>query len=273
MVLGLSEPVLRGASFAAVLVAMAMAEALWPRRRLTLPRAARWRTNGALVVFDTLMVRVLAQTAAPFAAVAVAAFAGARGFGLLNMIVAPTWAKMIAAFLLLDLAVWAQHVAFHRIGVLWRFHAVHHADRDIDVTTALRFHPGEIAVSALYKSAVVLALGPPVVAVIVFEIALNACAMFNHANVALPAWLDRALRPLIVTPDLHRIHHSTDPREHNANFGFCLSVWDRLFGKFIAQPAAGHHGMTIGLAALQTAAPARLVWSLRAPFAFPARDS
>ena len=265
-VLGLAEPLLRGASFAVVLVAMGCAEALWPRRGRTVPRVARWRTNGALAALDTLLVRVLAQAAAPFAAVAVAAFAEARGIGLLNAAVAPPWTKVIAAFLLLDLAVWAQHVAFHRIAVLWRFHAVHHADRDIDVTTALRFHPGEIVVSALYKSVAVLALGPPVVAVIVFEIALNACAMFNHANVALPAWLDRALRPLVVTPDLHRIHHSTDPREHNSNFGFCLSVWDRLFGVFTAQPAAGQQGMTIGLAGNQTSAPARLVWSLRAPF-------
>jgi sterol desaturase/sphingolipid hydroxylase (fatty acid hydroxylase superfamily) len=170
---------------------------------------------------------------------------------------------------LLDFAIWLQHVLSHRVPALWQVHQVHHADRDFDVTTALRFHPVEIGLSMLYKVVWVLALGAPVAAVIIFEVILNAFAIFNHANVALPGRLDRALRVVIVTPDMHRVHHSVLAREHHNNFGFNLSVWDRVFGTYTAQPRDGHDGMTIGLPQFQSEAPARLAWSLSLPFKAP----
>jgi len=186
----------------------------------------------------------------------------------------PVTVEIIVALVVLDFAIWLQHVLSHRIPLLWRFHQMHHADTDIDVSTALRFHPLEIALSTLYKVAWVLLLGPSAVAVVLFEVILNGCAMFNHANVALPAWLDRIVRRLIVTPDMHRIHHSVLPREHHTNFGFNLSIWDRLLGTYTEQPAAGHVAMRIGLAEHAAADATRLAWCLVLPFrAKPARDN
>jgi sterol desaturase/sphingolipid hydroxylase (fatty acid hydroxylase superfamily) len=170
------------------------------------------------------------------------------------------------AVLVLDLAIWGQHWASHKVPLFWRLHQVHHADRDIDVTTAVRFHPVEIALSMLWKIVVVVPLGAPPLAVFLFEVILNACAMFNHANIALPQWLDRILRLLVVTPDMHRVHHSVLRREHNTNYGFNLSVWDRLFRTYTAQPEGGHQGMTIGLPPYQSEAPTRFGWSLWLPF-------
>jgi sterol desaturase/sphingolipid hydroxylase (fatty acid hydroxylase superfamily) len=178
----------------------------------------------------------------------------------------PDWIKILIALVMLDLAIWAQHLASHKIPVLWRLHQVHHADRDIDVTTAIRFHPVEIGLSMLWKMAVVIPLGASPLAVFLFEVILNGCAMFNHANIGLPRLLDWVLRLAIVTPDMHRVHHSVLRPEHDSNYGFNLSVWDRLFGTYTAQPKDGHLGMRIGLNPYQTTAPTHFGWSLWLPF-------
>jgi sterol desaturase/sphingolipid hydroxylase (fatty acid hydroxylase superfamily) len=195
-----------------------------------------------------------------------AAWSEARGIGLLNLVNLPGWLEAALAVVVLDFAIWLQHLLAHRIEALWLFHRMHHADVDFDVTTALRFHPVEIGLSMIYKVVWVIALGASPVAVLIFEVVLNGLAMFNHANVALPERVDRVLRQLVVTPDMHRVHHSVIAREHHSNFGFNLSVWDRMFRTYNAQPAAGHEAMTIGLQAWQSEAPARLGWSLRLPF-------
>ncbi|MDY7098154.1 MAG: sterol desaturase family protein, partial [Pseudomonadota bacterium] len=189
-----------------------------------------------------------------------------RGWGLLNLVALPFWVEVLIAIVLLDFAVWAQHVASHKIPILWRFHKVHHADRDIDVTTGARFHPVEILLSMLYKLACVIVLGPAAVAVFLFEVILNASAMFNHSNVRLPARFDALLRSLIVTPDMHRVHHSAIQRETDSNYGFFLSLWDKVFGVHIAQPELGHDRMVIGLDEYQDDAPSSLRWSLAEPF-------
>ena len=186
--------------------------------------------------------------------------------GLLNQVDWPYWLKVLIALLVLDLAIWFQHLVSHKVPIFWRLHQVHHADRDIDVTTAVRFHPVEIALSMLWKIAIVVPLGASPFAVFLFEVILNACAMFNHANIALPAWLDRGLRIFIVTPDMHRVHHSVLRSEHDRNFGFNLSLWDRLFRTYRAEPEAGQQGMTIGLTPYQSEAPTRFGWSLLLPF-------
>jgi sterol desaturase/sphingolipid hydroxylase (fatty acid hydroxylase superfamily) len=260
------EPVLRGAAFLGVLALMLGAEAVWPKRPRLNPRRKRWLTNLSLMGAGTILSRLMAVLPAPIAATAAAAFAAAHGFGLLHWLDWPSWIDGLTTLLALDFAVWVQHWAFHKSDTLWRLHSVHHADREIDATTALRFHPLEIGLSVLFKSAVVLALGAPIAAVIVFEVLLNACAMFNHANTSLPPALERAVRLVLVTPDLHRIHHSVRREEHDANFGFCLSLWDRVFGLLRPRPLDGDLGMTIGLAGHQDEQPAQLSWSLRAPF-------
>lgn len=260
------EPLIRGIAFGGVLALMLGAEALWPRRKRALARIQRWPTNLAFVALGGLVARLLVFLPAPLAGVTMAVFAERIGFGALNVIAAPVWLEMLAAILLLDLAIWVQHVAFHRIPQLWALHAVHHADRDIDATTALRFHPVEIAISTLYKAVVVAFVGAPVAAVLVFDVLLNACATFNHANLKLPAAAERALRLVLVTPDLHRVHHSIHADEHTSNYGFCLSIWDRLFGALREAPRGGHDGMIIGLSAYQSAAPARLLWSMALPW-------
>lgn len=264
------EVAIRFGVFVAVLIAMASAEALWPRRERTLSRARRWPANGGIVVLASALIRLLAWLAKlvslPLVAVAAAVLAEGNGWGVLNLIALPNWLEIAIALVVLDFSIWLQHLLAHRIPLLWRIHRMHHADRDFDVTTALRFHPLEIALSMLYKVAWVLILGAPVWAVIAFEIILNALAMFNHANVALPAVVDCILRVALVTPDMHRVHHSVRPGEHHANFGFNLSIWDRLFATYVAQPQDGHHGMTIGLPEFQTDQPAQLGWSLKLPF-------
>ena len=267
------EVVWRLGAFLAVFAVMALLERARPKRPLVLPRLMRWGTNLAIVVIDSLAVRLMAALPAilgavsvPLVAVAAAVLAGDWGWGLLNNVSWPAWLEVIVALLVLDFAIWFQHLASHKVPLLWRLHRVHHADRDIDVTTALRFHPVEIALSMLYKVAWVLVLGPSELAVILFEIILSGCAMFNHANLDLPRWLDRALRTLVVTPDMHRVHHSVRRAEHGSNYGFNLSTWDRLFRTYTAQPADGHQGMTIGLKPYQTEGPAHLGWSLWLPF-------
>lgn len=238
-----NEPAIRLAAFAGILAAMAALEALLPRRHRAFGRLRRWPNNLGVVVVNTVVLRLVFPTAA----VGVALAAEAHGVGLLPWLGLPQPMAVLAAVVLLDLAIYLQHVLFHAVPALWRLHRMHHADLDFDVTTALRFHPVEILLSMVIKLMVVVALGAPAVAVLVFEVLLNATAMFNHANLRLPAWLDRALRPVLVTPDMHRVHHSAVPQETDSNFGFNLALWDRLFGTYRAEPAAGHHAMTIGI--------------------------
>ena len=240
--------------FFGILFVMGLWETLAPRRALTVSRALRWANNLALVFFNSLILRLLF----PAAAVGVATFAAAQGWGLLNYYTLPLSASIILSIVAMDLVIYLQHVLVHAIPALWRLHRVHHADLDYDVTTGARFHPLEIALSMLIKIATIVVLGPPVVAVIVFEVILNALAMFNHGNVGLPAPLDRLLRWLIVTPDMHRVHHSIEDDETNSNFGFNLSWWDRLFGTYLAQPRAGHRAMTIGIRHFRAAK--QVVW-------------
>ena len=264
--LGQSDGLIRLAAFAAVFLLMAAIELIRPKRRLSVSKPRRWLTNLGIAGVDTLVLRLMAALAVPVAAVAAAFFAKERGLGLLNQVDWPYWVKLVIALLALDLAIWFQHLVSHKVPVFWRLHQVHHADRDIDVTTAVRFHPVEIALSMLWKIVVVIPLGASPFAVFLFEVILNACAMFNHANIALPAWLDRALRLFIVTPDMHRVHHSVLYREHDRNYGFNLSLWDRLFRTYLAQPEAGHQGMTIGLPPIRARRRPGSVGALWLPF-------
>jgi sterol desaturase/sphingolipid hydroxylase (fatty acid hydroxylase superfamily) len=264
--IGQSDGLIRLAVFTSVFVAMALIELLWPKRRLIVSKKKRWLTNIGISAAGTLLLRLMAMLAVPVAAIAAAFYAQAHQIGLLNQVACPQWVKVVIALLALDLAIWVQHLASHKIPIFWRLHQVHHADRDIDVTTAVRFHPVEIGLSMVWKIAVVVPLGASPLAVFLFEVILNACAMFNHANIALPVWLDRVLRLIVVTPDMHRVHHSVLHREHDSNYGFNLSVWDRLFRTYTAQPKAGHQGMTIGLTPYQSEAPTRFGWSLMLPF-------
>ena len=252
--------------FAGLFLVFALAEFLLPRRRLIASKGWRWFTNLGISATASLLLRLMAALAVPLTAVAAAYSAQQAGVGLLNTVDWPEWIKVVVALAVLDLAIWAQHLASHKIPILWRLHKVHHADRDIDVTTAVRFHPIEIGLSMLWKMAVVIPLGAPPFSVFLFEVILNGCAMFNHANLNLPQPLDRVLRLVIVTPDMHRVHHSVYRREHDSNYGFNLSIWDRMFKTYIPQPELGHDGMTIGLKEWQDERPADLVWALGVPF-------
>lgn len=243
-----NEPLLRLAVFLSVLAAMAGWELAAPRRRQDIPRVLRWTNNLALVVVDTIILRLTF----PILAVGLALIAQERGWGLFNALDLPLWLAVLLSILLLDLAIYVQHVLFHAVPGLWRLHRMHHADLEFDVTTGLRFHPVEIVLSMGIKLAVVAALGAPAVAVLLFEVLLNATALFNHANIRLPGGLDRVLRWFVVTPDMHRVHHSVIPSETNSNFGFNLPWWDRLLGTYRAQPKAGHDGMTIGIEQFRT---------------------
>ncbi len=263
---GISEGAFRLSVFAGVFLAMALLELLIPKRVPGAPKARRWLTNIAIGGIDSLIVRLMALFVIPLAAVAAAIWAEARGWGLFNLLALPAWLEIVLAVVILDLAIYGQHVASHKIPILWRLHKVHHSDVDFDVTTAIRFHPIEIALSMLYKIVLVLILGPLPVAVVIFEVILNGCAMFNHSNIALPKGLDRLLRLFLVTPDMHRVHHSAIHRETDSNYGFNLSWWDRLFGTYRPEPEKGHEGMTIGLPDYQSPAPTRLLWSLLLPF-------
>lgn len=242
------EQTIRLGAFLSVLVAMMLWELAAPRRRLEIPRLIRWTNNLALVALDTAILRL----AFPVLAVGLATMAEAQGWGLFNRLDLPLWLAILASILILDLAIYLQHVLFHAVPGLWRLHRMHHADLDFDATTGLRFHPVEILLSMLIKLAVVGAIGAPAVAVLAFEVILNATALFNHSNIALPQRIDRVLRWLLVTPDMHRVHHSTTPRETNSNYGFSLPWWDRAFGTYIAQPARGHEGMEIGIEQFRT---------------------
>ncbi|MCP5073465.1 MAG: sterol desaturase family protein [Rhodobacteraceae bacterium] len=259
-----TEATIRLSLFLGLFVLFAAAETLVPRRKRRQGRGSRWLTNWGLVVLDTALLRLMALTL-PLLAVGAAVDANAKGWGLFNTVNLPGWLEVLLAVVILDFLIWGQHVITHKIPILWRLHRVHHADRDMDVTTAIRFHPIEISLSMLLKIGAVYALGPSALAVILFEILLNGCAMFNHANLNLPPNLDRLTRLLLVTPDMHRVHHSNLRAEHDSNYGFSLSIWDRVFGTYNDQPQGGHDGMTVGLN-WQDDAPARLGWSLMLPF-------
>ena len=238
-----NEPVIRLSFFFGVLLLIALWEIAAPRRALSMSKPVRWASNLGIVALNTVVLRLLF----PLAAVAFAAVAAENGWGLLNLIEIHPLLALVIAIVVLDFFIWLQHVMVHAIPVLWRLHRMHHADLDYDLTTGARFHPLEIVLSMGIKFAAILLLGPPVLAVLLFEIILNAMAMFNHGNIRLPLGLDRLLRLLVVTPDMHRVHHSVQDDEANSNFGFNLSIWDRLFGTYKAQPDLGHEGMQIGL--------------------------
>jgi len=259
-----TEIPLRLAIFLGLFALFACAEHFAPRRARQLPRRGRWLTNLLMTGLNTLTLRALA-IGLPLLAVGAAMNAQANGWGLFNVTDLPRVLEIGLAILILDLAIWLQHLITHKIPVLWRLHRVHHADRDMDVTTAVRFHPVEIALSMLLKIGLIYLLGPSAVAVVLFEIILNGTAMFNHSNLRLPLPVDRILRRVLVTPDMHRVHHSTLRTEHDSNYGFALSIWDRLFGTYVAQPAEGHDEMNVGLH-WQDDRPARLGWSLLLPF-------
>ena len=248
--------------FLVLLISLILLESLFPKKNRTQGRLHRWMTNILIVVIDAIALRL----AFPIIAVGTALWAHNSGWGLFNIWNGPLWLELILAIILLDGVIYAQHVLTHRIPVLWALHKVHHTDRDLDVTSALRFHPVEILFSMAYKILWVVLLGPSVTAVIIFEVLLNGSAMFNHANLRLPLCLDKVLRPIIVTPDMHRVHHSVIEGETNSNYGFFLSIWDRIFRTYRPQPLAGHHEMTLGLTEHQHKGPNSLLWCLALPF-------
>jgi sterol desaturase/sphingolipid hydroxylase (fatty acid hydroxylase superfamily) len=256
------EIVIRIAAYAAVFVVLAVWELRAPRRQLVVGRKPRWPNNLAIFVIDGLAVRLLIPTAA----VGAALLASERGWGVLNALALPGWLSVIVGFVLLDFVIYLQHVVFHYVPMLWRLHRMHHADLDIDVTTGVRFHPVEILLSMLIKIAVVIAVGIPAIAVLIFEIVLNATSMFNHSNVALPPSLERIARWLVVTPQMHQVHHSIERIETDSNFGFNLPWWDRLFGTYRAAPAAGEQGVTIGLPIFRDPGELRVDRLLTQPF-------
>ncbi|MDN2581738.1 sterol desaturase family protein [Aquibium sp. ELW1220] len=262
----MSEAAIRLAAFLSIFAAMAAFELWSPRLERDEMRGAlksrRWFTNVAMVVLSSVLVRILF----PAAAVGAALWAQTQGLGLFRLAGIDPVLAGIAGFVILDLAVWLEHWASHRIPILWRIHRMHHADTGFDLTTALRFHPLEIVLSMVWKAAIVVVLGVPVVAVLVFEIVLNGMAMFNHANARLPLGLDRVLRRFVVTPDMHRVHHSSIPAETDSNYGFNFPFWDRIFGTYNDQPRLGHDGMEIGLREFRDGSPANLLWALALPF-------
>jgi sterol desaturase/sphingolipid hydroxylase (fatty acid hydroxylase superfamily) len=238
-----NETSIRMGFFFGILVVMAVWELIAPRRALTVSKTVRWVNNLGLVFFNSFLLRL----AFPAAAVGVAAFASEQGWGLFNYYEVPIWLAVVASVVVMDFIIWVQHVMVHTVPLLWRLHRMHHADLDYDLTTGARFHPIEIFLSMGIKFATIFLLGPPVVAVVIFEVLLNATAMFNHGNVLLPQGVDRVLRWFLVTPDMHRVHHSVEDDEANSNFGFSLPWWDRLFGTYRDQPRGGHEAMTIGI--------------------------
>ena len=238
------EPQVRLISLFSILATMAVWELAAPRRRQEIPRLLRWSNNIGMTVIDTLLVRLTF----PLLAVGMASYAVVRGWGLFNIFQVPSWIAFLVSFLLFDLAIYLQHLMFHAVPLLWRLHRVHHSDLEFDVTTGLRFHPLEILISMGLKLALVVVLGPPAIAVLFFEVVLNGTAMFNHSNIRLPLAVDRLLRLLVVTPDMHRVHHSVLSNETNSNYGFNLPWWDRALGTYVAQPQDGHDQMTIGIA-------------------------
>ncbi|MBV5337224.1 MAG: sterol desaturase family protein [Deltaproteobacteria bacterium] len=238
-----SPETLRLITFLSVFALLALAEVIWPRRLLTVAKVQRWQANIGVIIADSLVVRLFA----PIAPITLAVTAQSKGWGLFNLFGIPGWLELIAGLIIFDLIIYLQHRLFHRVPLLWRLHRMHHTDLDLDVSTGTRFHPLEISISLLIKMVAVLLFGLSPLTVLLFEILLNATSMFNHANLALPLPVDRWLRLLLVTPDMHRVHHSVIPKETDSNFGFCQPWWDRLLGTYREQPRDGHIGMTIGL--------------------------
>ena len=263
MDMGPHSPLIALLLMAAGFALIAGLELTTPFRRASQPRPARWFTNLALFAIDTALVRLLL----PLAMVGTAMLAAERGWGLFNVVEVPTWLAFAATVLVLDLAIYLQHWATHRVPWLWRLHRVHHTDRDFDVTTAARFHPVEILLSTLWKGAVVAALGAPALAVFVFETGFALLTLWTHANLSLPAGIERVVRAVIVTPDMHRVHHSVRQPETDSNYGTFLSGWDRLFGTYVAAAHDPARTMPIGLREWQDDRPARLGFSLLLPFA------
>ena len=257
-----TEDLIRMGSYLAVLLIMATWEFIAPRRPLTASKLCRWGGNLTVVILNTAIVRLFLMGGV----VATAVMAKERGWGLMNVATGPEWLEIGLAIVALDLIVYLQHQLFHYVPILWRFHMMHHSDLDLDVSSGVRFHPVEIIVSTGVKALSVLLLGAAPLAVVIFEIVLNATALFNHSNVQMSLGLDRMLRWFIVTPDMHRIHHSTDVRETNSNYGFNVPWWDRLFGTYCAEPALGQLGMKIGLEHLGPPVCLNLFMMLRFPF-------
>ena len=255
------EPAVRLSFFFGVFAVMAYVETRAPRRRLTVGKSTRWTANLGIVAVNTITLRLIF----PAAAVGMAYAAQADGWGVFNVVDLPVWLEVALAVILLDMAIYLQHVLVHAVPLFWRLHRVHHADIDYDVTTGARFHPVEILLSMVIKLGVVSALGAAPAAVLIFEVLLNATAMFNHGNLKLPTKVDAALRSFVVTPDFHRVHHSTVDGEMNSNFGFNLSVWDYLYGTYRAQPEGGHEGMEIGLREWRDGERQGFWWMLRFP--------
>ncbi len=260
-----SEPVLRLSVFFGIFAAMILWEVLAPRRPQTQGRLSRWPNNIGIAILNTLLLRLLIPTAA----VGLAFIAAERGWGLLNLVTLPGPLALFLGVILLDLAIYLQHMVFHAVPLFWRLHRMHHADLEVDVTTGARFHPIEILLSMGIKMLLVLALGPSALAVLIFEVILNASSMFNHANVKIPLALDRFLQLFIVTPDMYRVHHSNAKRETNSNYGFSLSIWDRLFRTYTKEPGAGQLGMTLGLEIFRAPIELRLDKMLLQPFKSP----
>lgn len=258
----MAEATIRLGVFVLVLLLMLAAEAIWPRRKRSIDLLVRWPGNFGAAMLGTVLVRLLL----PASAVGVAIAAQESGLGLFNLATLPGLITICLTVALMDLAIYAQHRAFHRIPALWRLHRMHHTDLDIDASTGLRFHPFELLLSMLIKLAVIIIIGAPPVAVLTFEVLLNASSIFNHSNLRLHATVDRLLRNIIVTPDMHRVHHSTINKETNSNYGFFLSWWDHLFGSYISQPKLGHENMNIGLKDFREPENARLDRMLVNPF-------
>ena len=247
----------------AAFLILACVEAILPRRMRSISRGHRWLGNLLLQLINAITVRVFFFWLAP---VGIALHAANSGYGLLNLVSLPAWVAILIAIIALDLLIYWQHRLMHEVSLLWRLHRVHHADVDVDVTTALRFHPIEIVFSLLLKSIFVALIGAPVEAVLAFAVLLNGMAMFNHANINLPLLLDKKMRFFLVTPDMHRVHHSIEYKEHNSNYGFNLSCWDRLFGSYCAQPKAGHGRMILGLDETNSQQTGSVTWMLKEPF-------
>jgi len=256
------EAYVRIGIFLGLFIVIAIGETIFPRRVPGYPKIARWFNNLSITLLNTIALRLLF----PLVPVGFASYCAGKGFGILNNLEFSLWIKIVISVIVLDFIIYLQHFIFHALPLLWRLHVVHHTDMDFDITTGLRFHPIEIIISTAIKLIAVFALGPPAIAVLIFEILLNGTAMFNHGNIRIPSGVDRILRLFVVTPDMHRVHHSVIIRETNSNYGFNLPWWDRLLGTYRAQPARGHEGMTIGIGWLREAKRLTLPWLLAMPF-------
>jgi sterol desaturase/sphingolipid hydroxylase (fatty acid hydroxylase superfamily) len=256
------EAYVRLGIFLGLFIVIAVAEAMFPRRVPVYPKITRWFNNLSITLINTVALRLIF----PLIPVAFASYCTGRGFGILNNLDFPLWMKIVIGVIVLDFIIYLQHFIFHSLPLLWRLHIMHHTDMDFDITTGLRFHPIEIILSMVIKLFAVFALGPPATAVLIFEVLLNGTSMFNHGNIRIPLGVDKILRLFVVTPDMHRVHHSVIMRETNSNYGFNLPWWDRLLGTYRAQPARGHEGMTIGIGWLREAKRLTLPWLLAMPF-------